>query len=294
MSRLKHTASAALVLAVLLGTSAGQVAIGSEQAAADWRPTASERLVRLPASYLKKAIERDFRESGLAGALRQNDENIEAKTATLGDLSEASERADGDLRFELKHQFLAEKQSYIRLMGERQQYRRKQAETKARLYQKLLRKLERQGRGRSKAKQELIERQSAARKRFDQSLEAVDLKLFGSSLSPDSKYSEEFAKNRAALDSLVAAISSHPMNKGAELDGQEISKRDYIRHLIEETEADLAILEQEEAVLGYMAKLVALDAMALAEDVAGEMDEGEGRPLHKRDVASAVNLFLDN
>jgi len=44
-------------------------ALAEEQAV--WRPAPTERLVKLPGAYLKKAIERDFSESGLVRPCRR-------------------------------------------------------------------------------------------------------------------------------------------------------------------------------------------------------------------------------
>ena len=58
-----------------------------------------------------------------------------------------------------------------------------------------------------------------------------------------------------------------------------------------DTESELAILQQEETILGYMAKLVALDAMALSE-------EGLNAEIADSDIpdmsspAASVDLFI--
>ena len=73
------------------------------------------------------------------------------------------------------------------------------------------------------------------------------------------------------------------------------TKKEYLRHLISETEAELQVLERENAILGYMAKLVALDAMALSEllaapaDVADSTAAGSGT-----DLTAAVDFFIAN
>ena len=60
-----------------------------------------------------------------------------------------------------------------------------------------------------------------------------------------------------------------------------------------ETQADLSILKQEETVLGYMAKLVAFDAMALsaegfdAERLDSDLPSDTG-------PAGAIDLFMTN
>ena len=73
-----------------------------------WNPVVSERLIKLPANYLKKAVDHDFAKSALASAISDNRELTRLKTMTLQDLQSAIEAAEGELRVELWHQFLAE------------------------------------------------------------------------------------------------------------------------------------------------------------------------------------------
>lgn len=89
--------AATLLAAGLLATSA------QAEGRANWTPTASEKLVKLPARYLKKAIDKDFAGSPLAAALRGTTEKVELKAATLRDLQNATAEADGDLKVELSH-----------------------------------------------------------------------------------------------------------------------------------------------------------------------------------------------
>lgn len=260
-----------------------------------WHPTASERLIKLPAQYLKKAIDRDFSSSGLASALLDVDDRISLKRQTLADLQAAIERAEGDIRTELRHQFLAEKKAYIELAAEQQTLRRRQARTKIQLYEKLLGRMKREQGALTPQRAALIEKQDAARQRFEASRAQVDTKLFQSSLTAESKYAREYANNVQAIETLVQAINAHPMNAAAELDGQAITKEAYVRHLIAETEADLAIVDQESQILGFMAKLVSLDALALSEDIDSDAnpdyasDENAPDPDH---VTSAVGFFV--
>ena len=259
--------------------------------APNWQPSASERLVKLPGNYIKKAIDQDFQGSALANALDDVGSRIGNKTQTLEDLRSATERADGDARVELQQQFMAEKQGYIKLMGERQDLSRKQIKTKVRLYEALLRKLERRGEGASQSTQKLAQNQEFAKQRFASSVATVDMKLFNSSTASESKYGKEYSKNMTAIKSLVATINSHPMNAQPEFDGQPMSKQDYLRQLRAEGESGLAILDQEETILGYMAKLVALDAMALSEGIIDDTlalgDDGDSSS-----PASAIEFFI--
>jgi len=108
---------------------------------ATWAPNASERLIKLPGNHLEKAIESDFRKSELAAALNDTQENAKLKQSTLGDLQSAIERAEGETRYELQHQFLLEKKSYVTMLKENQDLRQKRARIKKRLYERLLSKL---------------------------------------------------------------------------------------------------------------------------------------------------------
>ncbi len=270
------------------------VATSADAATPSWQPSASERLVKLPSTYLKKAIDRDFAESELAQVLGDTNANIRLKAQTLGDLQAAIDKAEGEVKVELRHQFLAEKQEFIKLMGEQQELRRKQVDTQIKLYERLLAKLERREAGMTPAKADLLEKQEAARQRFEGSVSKVDMDIFGSPEMSESKYSRDYAKNMSAIEQLVQAIKAHPMTAQIELDGQAISKQDYLRHLIADNQAVASILDQEGQILGYMAKLVALDAMALSEEVAVDefADDGVSDETGEVSVSSTVDFFI--
>jgi hypothetical protein len=259
---------------------------------ASWSPRASERLIKLPSNILKKAIEQDYAKSSLAAAARDTEENMSLKVKTLQDLRGAMEQAEGDLRIELRHQFLAEKRAYLDLVAEHQSLRRKQSQTKIRIYERLLGKIKRNNSDLTPQRAALIDKQTAARDRFENTIAKVDAKLFRSSLVTESKYAREYAKNVAAIEQLVQAVNAHPMNEQPKLDGAVVSREDFLRQLIGENEATIAVLDQEQSILGYMAKLVALDAMALSESVDGtELAQTEPETA-KPDVTSAIDFFV--
>lgn len=261
---------------------------------ANWSPRASERLIKLPSNFLKKVIERDYAKSALATAVKDTKEKMRLKVKTLQDLRGAIDQADGAIRIELRHQYLAEKRAYIQLVSDQQTFRRKHARTKISLYEKLLSKIKRNNREMTPQRSELVKKQTAARNRFQSSLSKVDVKLFRSSFVKESKYAREYAKNVAAIDRLVQAVNAHPMNEQPKLDGTAVSRQDFLRHLINTNEATIAVLDQEQSILGYMAKLVALDATALSETVnngnnivvASENKSDSG-------VTGAVEFFID-
>jgi hypothetical protein len=81
------------------------------------------------------------------------------------------------------------------------------------------------------------------------------------------------------------------MNQSDKFNGEVVNRDEYIRGLISKTESELAIIDQEETILGYMAKLVSLDAMALSEEsLNAEIADGDIPP--SKSAASSVNLFI--
>ena len=255
-------------------------------------------MVKLPSSYLKKAIDRDFAESELAQALGDTSSNIRLKAQTLGDLQAAIDKAEGEVKTELRHQFLAEKQEFIKLMGEQQELRRKQVDVQIKLYERLLDKLDPSrgrhdpGPGRSSSRSRKRPA-SASRVRCPRST----WPLFGSPEMAESKYSRDYAKKHGGHRATGSAPSRNiPMTTQMETRRPgAISKQDYLRHLIAENQAVASILDQEEQILGYMAKLVALDAMGLSEEVAAA-EFGRGRCFRRerrgQPVSSTVDFFI--
>ncbi len=239
-------------------------------------------------------MDQDFAGSDLARAIADIDGRIKDKGQTLADLQDAIEDAEGALRTELKHQYLAEKRAFIVLNGERQELKRKSLKTRIKFYNRLIRKMERSGAGLAPAKAKFMEDHAAARQRFESSVADIDMKLLGTTTEGESRYSREYAKNLQAIETLVRAINEHPLSQQAELDGKPVDKKDYLQSLIGDAETELALVEQEETVLGYMAKLVALDAMALSDEVAGiEFDDGEDDLADTGGtVTSAVDFFI--
>ena len=289
---LRRTAVALVVASLGLAAAGAAARAATVDDGTSWKPVASERLIKLPANYLKKAVENDFRGSGLALAIRDADSLISLKAETLADLQSAIDQTDGELEVELRHQFLAEKREYLTLVGRHQELRRRQLTTQVRLYERLIGKIGRNQAAMTPQRQALIEKQEQARQRLDRSLSKVDMALFSAPMYGESKYAKDYTKNVMAIERLVQAINAHPMSDDSKLTGGPMSKKSYLRQLVSEAEADLAIVDQEETILGYMAKLIALDALALSEVVAdgdGTIEEADEKP---DDLASAVEFFI--
>ena len=279
------------LVATLLSSSA-VLSLQPALAASDagWKPSISERLVKLPTANIKKALDKDFSSSPLADALRDTDAEIALKLQTLRDLQAAVDQAEGDIQFELKHQFLAEKREYLSIVQEQHKMRGKHLKTRIKVYQRLLNKIERDAAAKSPGHSALVKKQTAARARFERSAEMIDTKLFATSLSADSKYSKQYAANVSAINALVAKIEAHPHRAKLDVTGDAKTKPDFLRQLLTEAEGDYQVLQQESEVVGLMAKLVALDAMGLQEAVA-ESEELPQETLGNAKIADAVNLF---
>ena len=280
-------AAAAISLGVLMAAASPSLA-----ASPAWNPAVTEKLVKLPQEYLKKSLDRDFRRSPLADAIRNTEEEIALKLETLGDLRTAAEQADGPLRTELRHQLLAEKRAYLNLMRARQDLKRKHLEKRRRIYQRILRKVLRKKQNETPAQVELVKQQQAAQARFQRTVETVDMKVFATTVAPQSRYATEYAKNLSAANALLKAISSHPANQ-AQADTSPADKSDYLRRLVADTDSALALVQQEQEIVGYMAKLVSLNAIALseeiAEDAAADVADAEE---DDSPITSALNHFI--
>ena len=260
---------------------------------AKWQPQSSERLVKLPPSYLKKSLDRDFAGSGLGQALKSTQTDIQNKGNTLSDLQKSLGTAEGELRLELRHQFLAEKRAFLDLMANQIDLNKRRAKTRLNLFQKMLDELRDQKAANTPAKKQLIDQQNLARTRLQSSLSNVDLKIFENAAVPESRYAIKYGQNIQAIEKLMSRIKGHEMNQALTADGTEMTKEEFIRHMAIEAEAELALAEQDDLILGYMAKLVALDAMALSEEAIDAELADSALPTNSS-PHDAVNFFMKN
>ena len=288
----KATRSLAVLGFVMCVSLAPAGIAGAVESDPQWNPQASEKFVKLPASYLKRSLDNDFVKSELGQAMRDIDAEIALKVQTLDDLKNAVESSDGQIQRDLRQNLVVEKKAYVDLVSQKIKYRRRHLTQKMSVLKDVLKRMGREEASLSPARLELIARQDDARDRFETSFQAVDLRLLETSAAPETKYSREYSKNFAAIDALAQAIQEHPMAQDAEIDGLAVSKSEYIRQLVATTESGLALLTQEDQILGFMAKLVALDATALSEDFA-EPVHADGDAEHVTDVTYAVQFFVD-
>ncbi len=234
----------------------------------------------------------DYASTAYTSSLADLDEKIKLKSQTLADLKGAVDQAKDDAKVQLRYELLTEKRDFIRLSGTRLDLRRTRLEARREELERLLRRRFAYGPAYAPERSALVQRQEEARRRFESSLATVDLRLFRSDGGAPSRLSEEQSRNLQAIESLQQAIKSHPMNAGRGIDAQPGSRDDQIRSLLNDTAAELALLDQEGRMLSYMAKLLALDAMALAQERDRAALEPAERGGADRALSSAVPLFL--
>lgn len=287
----RHLSMVVLAVATLGQTSAS--AASGENVS--WSPRVTERLVKLPGNFMRKAIENDFARSDLAEKLSNIADQMTRKRETLLELKEAIESAEGELRLELEHQLVSEKRLFIKLMQDHQNMRRKKTETKIRLYSGLLKKLKNTESSMTPGANALMQKQRAAEKRFKKTLTEVDKKIISSSSPAGSRYAQEYEKNLSAIGRLSEALKAHPMNRSPEISGNPVSSSEYLRQLLSKNQGEIALLDQEAKILSFMAKLVSLDALSIADRAMDNDPESPaGTSSDDTTPAKTIDLFIPN
>ena len=260
-----------------------------------WQPQISEKILVLPQKQLERAIQRDFAASPLASDMMNVNQQIASEVTNIQSLSENQHLYEGDAAIEVKHQVLAAKRTYIGLMGEQIGMKRKKLQTKLRLYRYLARTALRNDSNLAEQR-EITSAIDAAQQRAGAVESELREELFYSTNLPESKFGEDYAANRQAIESLQSAIANHPLNQADGGIDAPRNKIEELQRLAISIEAQLAILEIEDEVLGHMAKLLSLDAMAFAEEVAEISylaNEETPNDAKFRSPAAGVKLFVN-
>lgn len=280
----------------LLSLSALMLSLASASVmAADWQPISSERLIKLPANIMERALEHDFQSSALASKIKHVDQRLEANQTDLATLQQAIKQVKGDEQVELRHQFLEQKSAYIDEMEARQSFRRDELKTRILVYQNLLNELQADARRAQEPVSNAVrEQQKAARQRMESMAAKVDETLFEMALSPQSKYAQEYDTNFQKIKQLQQAISQHALSRNQFDADEQLTRESYIRELLANAEADFSLLNQEDEMLGYMARLVAMDAQALQIELTyGGMDGADKQAnIAATKPANMVNFFV--
>lgn len=259
----------------------------------EWKPNLSEKILLLPPQHLEQAIDNDFSKSLLAQDLSDIDQQLSNQVSHIQSLQQAETQYSGEENIEIRHQILEGKKSYVELMGTQLDLKRERLTTKLNYLKRLMNKAKRKG-ARLEETSELRALQENAVQRANAAENTLRDDLFETSLGEESKFSQHYSKNKQAIAQLKSMIESHPMNGQLSSAGAD-STVGHLNNLILSAEAELAVIDMESEILGYMARLLALDAMALAEDVAIESYGADGlpEPINFTEPAEGLQLFLN-
>ena len=279
---------------VILGVNAHGESLS--RAPTEWTPIASEKLIKLPAGYLDRYVEQDYQQSALAQTIDATQNEIQTNLQQIRNLKGRIASSSGSEQMQLQHSLLVAKSDYLDVLEERQRLSRQVLEKKAALYQSVLNEIMKS----EQLKQEpvharLIENQMAARERLKQSMAAVDDVLANAPDLERTQYAKQYGENLARIEELKTAINQHVANSAPVIDGKDVSRETFVRHLLAGVESDSALLDQEQLMMGYMARLVALDAQALEQKIAlGDGPEsGQNDSVAGARLVDAAELFIN-
>ena len=125
----------------------------------------------------------------------------------------------------------------------------------------------------------------------------MDFKILANTsinLSKKSKYFNQYQINKDAVMQLQLAIEKHPMNTQDILSKNPKNKIEAVRNYLHNLDTEIAVLEMKEQMINYMAKIVALDAMNLAENVAFNLNkQGNEKSINFNDPVNAIAVFTN-
>lgn len=252
-----------LVALLLLSTS--QLALASS----DWKPVASDKLIKLPANIIEKRIQKDFQASAMATRMTELDAEMKDKVSVIKSIIAGLPELEGMAAQNQRFELLQYKSEYLDSLQESHNLHQSALEKKQTLYKNVLDKLRLQsGKMNSNEAYKIQQAQTAARQRMEKVIEQVDQSLMHLGLEKSSPYTDEYSKNLSQIENLKMAINRHQANQSPTLNGVEITSEEYLRQLLMSVSTEQSLLDQETLMLSYMAKLVALDAQALEYEVA--------------------------
>ncbi len=255
----------------------------------EWKPQIVEKMYVLPPKQLNRVLENDFKSSSLAATLNKKDIKIRDRQSKINKLNEAILSFDGEEKIELQHQIIIEKKDYIKDMHQLLKMKKKELNTKKQFFKKIENKLivkNTLGKSNNSIENE--------RNKIIERTTQLDEKIFDNILisnSKKSKYLNAYSKNKRAIDSLRKAIKKHPMSQ---LTSQLMpdNKIQSIKNLVENIETEVSIIELKEELLNYMAKLVALDAMQLAENLSDSNEFINNQSIYN-DPNDVIEFFIN-
>ncbi len=255
----------------------------------EWKPQIVEKMYVLPPQHLNKVLNNDFNKSILALNLNNKDDLIKNKIDKITELSSLLPGASVEETLEIKHQIIINKRDYIKDMNDLLEMKKQKLVTKKMIFNKIKKRINQKSFS-NKVNNVFLENKNNAIKRAQK----IDFKILESTThntSKKSKYFEEYQVNKDAINSLKLAIEKHPMSKQNVLSKDPKNKMEAIRSYIHNIETEIAVLEMKEQIINYMAKIVALDAMQLAESVSEINLNSITDNSNNNDPTNVINIF---
>lgn len=280
---------------VMLGAMISFVSVTGLADSGQWTPMSSEKLIQMPAGYLDRYVEQDFRQSALGQSIEEVDGALSGQRSSMASLRENIKHTEGEQNKQLRYQLLQAKSDYLDAVEEKQRLERLALDKKSRVYQDVLASiLKDQRKRKDPVTLRLVEQQQSARERMERSIALVDDVLSNQADSKPTRYSKQYKENLEKVEALKTAIANHVANASPVVDGRDVSREEYVRFLLSNIESERALLDQEQLMLGYMARLVALDAHTLEQEVALGVDvPGVDSAAEPERLAEAADLFIE-
>ena len=258
----------------------------------DWKPQIVEKMFVLPPEHLNKVLNNDFNKSILAFNLRNTNNKIKTNIEKIKDLNLLLPGKTNEEVMEIKHQIIVHKRDYVKDMNNLLMMKKQRLNTKKVFFNKIVKNIKIKS-FKNKSKNKFFKNQNIALKR-SQNLDFKILNDTSVNLSKKSKYFTEYQINKDAVRQLQQAIEKHPMNTQDMLSKNPKNKIEAVRNYLHNLDAEIAVLEMKEQMINYMAKIVALDAMNLAEIVASSLNEvGNKKSINFNDPVNTISVFTN-
>ena len=258
----------------------------------EWKPQIVEKMYVLPPEHLNKVLNNDFNKSVLAVNLRNTDDKIKTKIKKIKQLNTLLPGKTSDETMEIKHQIIVKKRDYIKDMSNLLIMKKQRLNTKQTFFKKIVKNINNKS-YENKSKNKFVINKNMALKRSKK----IDFKILESStinFSKKSKYFDQYQINKDAVTRLQLAIEKHPMNHQNIILTNPKNKIEAVRNYLHNLDTEIAVLEMKEQMINYMAKIVALDAMSLAENLALSVNEQNNyKAINFNDPVNAISVFTN-
>ena len=257
-----------------------------------WKPQIVEKMYVLPPKHLNKVLNNDFNKSLLAINLQNTDNKIKNRIEKISELNSLLPGSSKEEGLEIQHQIIINKRDYIKDMNDLLIMKKEKLNTKKIFFKKIEKKFKGNSL-KNKTTSNFLNNKSSAIKR-SQKLDFKILENTPYNLSKRSKYYKQYQINKDAVKKLKLAIEKHPMSNKNILYKDPLNKVEAINNYVHEIDTEIAVLEMKEQMINYMAKIVALDAMSLAEKVAFD-DENNNKvvPTNFNDPVNVISVFTN-